>query len=120
MNQDSNVQFVTLVHELGHLFLGHLGPDKHLSIDQRPRPGHAQAELEAESLAYLVCRRRGVTSKSESYLAAFAQANTTVEGLDFYQLTKAAGQVETALGIAAHTLFEPKDERNARPANSPL
>ena len=120
MNQDSNVQFVTLVHELGHLFLGHLGPDKHLSIDQRPTPGHAQAELEAESLVYLVCKRRGVTSKSESYLAAYAQANTTVEGLDFYRLTKAAGQVETALGIVAYTLFEPKDERNARPANSPL
>jgi hypothetical protein len=24
-------------------------------------------------------------------------------------MLKAAGQVETALGIAAHTLFEPKD-----------
>jgi hypothetical protein len=114
------VQFVTLVHELGLLFLGHLGPDKHLSIDQRPTPGHAQAELEAGSLAYLLCKRRGVTSKSESYLADYAQANTTVEGLDFYRLIKAAGQVETALGIAAHTRFEPKDERNARQANSPL
>jgi antirestriction protein ArdC len=108
------------VHELGHLFLGHLGPDKHLSIDQRPTPGHAQVELEAESLAYLVCKRRGVTSKSESYLADYTQANNTVEGLDFYRLIKAAGQVETALGIVAYTLFEPKDERNARPANSPL
>jgi hypothetical protein len=105
-NHDSNVQFVTLVHELGHLYLGHLGPDKHLSIDQRPKIDQPQRELEAESLAYLVCKRRGVQSKSESYLADYVKANVTVGSFDFYLLTKAAGQVETALGIAAHTLFE--------------
>ncbi len=33
--------------------------------------------------------------------------------MDAAALTKAAGQVETALGIAAHTLFQPKDERTA-------
>lgn len=115
-NHDTNVQFVTLVHELGHLYLGHLGPDKYLSIEQRPKIDHAQQELEAESLAWLVCKRRGVQSKSESYLAAYATRNVTVGSLDLYLLTKAAGQVETALGIAAHTLFEPKDERNAPPA----
>ncbi len=115
-HHDSNVQFVTLVHELGHLYLGHLGPDKYLSIDQRLKIDHQQRELEAESLAYLVCKRRGVQSKSESYLADYVKANVTVGSFDFYLLTKAAGQVETALGIAAHTLFEPKDERNAPPA----
>ena len=30
-NHDLAVRFVTLVHELGHLFLGHLGPEKALS-----------------------------------------------------------------------------------------
>lgn len=116
-HHDRNVQFMTLVHELGHLYLGHLGPDKYLSIDQRPKIDHRQAELEAESLAYLVCKRRGVESKSESYLADYATRNVTVGSFDFYLLTKAAGQVETALGIAAHTLFERRvctgDERNA-------
>ena len=120
-NHTPAVRFVTLVHELAHLYLGHLGvdqtgylgPDKFLGIEARSRLGHVREELEAESLAYLVCKRRGITSKSESYLADFARANTTVGDLDFYQLTKAAGQVETALGIAAHTLFEPKDERTA-------
>lgn len=64
-----NVQFVTLVHELGHLFLGHLGPDKYLQVAQRPCMDLHQRELEAESLAYLVCKRHGVESKSRSYLA---------------------------------------------------
>jgi hypothetical protein len=105
---DANVQFVTLVHELGHLYLGHLGPDKFLKIAERPVLTYDQKELEAESLAYLVCSRHGVTSKSESYLTNHVQPDTTVEKLDFYVLLKAAGQVETVLGIEAHTLFEPK------------
>jgi hypothetical protein len=39
-NHEPNVQFATLAHELGHLYLGHLGPDKYLAIPQRPSPTH--------------------------------------------------------------------------------
>ncbi|MDD2337134.1 MAG: ImmA/IrrE family metallo-endopeptidase, partial [Geobacteraceae bacterium] len=39
---DPNVQFVTLVHELAHLYLGHLGPDKYLKIAERSLPKHEQ------------------------------------------------------------------------------
>ncbi len=113
-NHDPNVQFVTLAHELGHLFLGHLGPDKYLKIAKRPALNVNQRELEAESLAYLVAKRRGVASKSESYLTDHVRADTTVDKLDIYQLLKSAGQVETTLGIAAETLFEPKTKRKAK------
>ena len=34
-NHDVPVQFATLAHELGHLFLGHLGPDKMLNVPER-------------------------------------------------------------------------------------
>ena len=107
-----NVQFVTLIHELGHLFLGHQGPDKFLQVALRPRMDLHQRELEAESLAYLVSKRHGVESKSKSYLADHIKPDTTIKDLDIYVLLKAAGQVETALGIAAHTLFEPRAERS--------
>jgi hypothetical protein len=70
---------------LGHLFLGHLGLDWKLNIPERPVLDHEQQELEAESVAYLVCERNGVKSKPESYLSAFVQANTTVDHLDVYQ-----------------------------------
>lgn len=101
-NHDPNVQFVTLAHELGHLFLGHLGQDKALNIPQRPKPDHAQEELEAESVAYLVCARNGVSSKSQTYLAHYVEKNTTVEQIDLYQVMRAAGQVESLLGLTAH------------------
>ncbi len=67
------VQFCAVAHELRHLFLGHLGPDPKLNVPERHLPSdeeknHAQRELEAESVAFLVCARNGVASKSETYL----------------------------------------------------
>ena len=105
------VQFTTIAHELAHLFLGHLGPDRALNIPDRPRPSHAQEELEAESVAYLVCARNGVASKSQTYLTNFVQQNTSIDHLDLYQVMRAAGQIETLLGLTAHTRYGPKTNK---------
>jgi hypothetical protein len=102
---DSNVQFATLVHELGHLFLGHLGLDKYLNIPERLNLSHDQRELEAEALSYIVCIRNDVASEAEKYLANFIQAKTTTQSFDLYLMLKATGQVETVLGLTAHTSF---------------
>lgn len=104
-NHSPVVQFSTLVHELGHLFLGHLGADKALSIPERPRLTHTQEELEAESIAYVVCGRSGVECRSKTYLANYVTQHTTVEDVDVYQIMRAAGQIETLLKLTAHTSF---------------
>jgi hypothetical protein len=39
-NHSPAVQFTTIVHELGHMFLGHLGPDKKLNVPERPETTH--------------------------------------------------------------------------------
>jgi len=117
-NHEPAVQFVTLAHELAHLFLGHLGTDKKINVPQRHVPKHAQQELEAESVAFIVCERQGVKSKSQTYLSNFVNADTVVEHLDVYQVTRAAGQVETLLGLAAHTNFgQPARPTRARKKN---
>lgn len=105
-NHAPPVQFATLAHELGHLFLGHLGPDEWLNVRQRPALDHVQQELEAESVAYLVCKRNGVESKSETYLSNYVTTNTTVDHVDLYQVMRAAGQVETLLGLTSHTKYD--------------
>lgn len=105
-NHSPSVQFASLAHELGHLFLGHLGPDRGLKIPQRPHIEHTQAELEAESVAYLVCARNGVTSKSETYLTNYVEQNTTVDDIDIYQIMRAAGQIENMLNLTAHTKYD--------------
>jgi len=127
-NHNPNVQFATLAHELAHLFLGHLGPDKYLSIPTRPALNLEQRELEAESTAYIVCTRNGVENQSESYLTNYVKQDTTAEQFDLYQIMRAAGQVETLLGLAAHTKVDkPHNMRNetlplfpnSSPHNSP-
>jgi hypothetical protein len=105
-NHGHNVKFATVAHELGHLFLGHLGKDKCLNVPDRPPLQHSQRELEAESVSYIVCARNGVVSKSESYLSAHVKDDTTIDQLDLYQVMRAAGQVEALLGLTAHTKYE--------------
>lgn len=113
-NHSTVVQFSTLAHELGHLFLGHLGPDKSLNIPERPNLSHAQKELEAESVAYLACGRSGVDCNSKIYLANYVTQHTTVDDIDVYQIMRAAGQIETLLKLTAHTRFGPRGSDTRR------
>lgn len=106
-NHDPNVQFSTMAHEIGHLLLGHLGSDARLSIPRRSGPlPHAQRELEAESFAYLACRRNGVVCKSETYLADYVAKHKVIEKVDVYQVLRAVGQMEHMLQLTAHTRYE--------------
>lgn len=101
-NHSPNVQFATLAHELGHLFLSHQGADRKLKIPDRTAINHAQREIEAESVSYLVCSRHGVESRSHAYLANHVEKNTTIDHVDLYQVMRAAGGVEERLGLNHH------------------
>jgi hypothetical protein len=107
-NHGPAVQFATLAHELAHLFLGHLGLDSYLGIPDRSTLGHAQKELEAESVSYVVCRRNGVSSKSETYLTNYVEEHSSVDTIDLYQIMRAAGQVESHLGLNAPSATSPR------------
>ena len=87
-NHAVSVRFVTMAHELGHLLLGHLGADKALSVPRRQPLTHAEQELEAESVAYIVAQRNGVKSKSQTYLASFVKRETTIDDLDVFQVMR--------------------------------
>jgi hypothetical protein len=98
-NHAPPVQFATLAHELGHLLLGHLGADKELRILERRGLTRQQQELEAESVAYLVCERNGVRSRSHPYLSHFVDSGTTLDQIDVYGVMRAAGRIESLLGL---------------------
>jgi len=117
-NHSAAVQFTTLAHELAHLCLGHLGPDKTLNIPRRRPLRHSEIEIEAETTAFLVCERNGIRSKSESYLANFVNHEFKVENLDLYQVMRAAGQVETLLDLTCHTKFDKPKKTESRNADA--
>jgi hypothetical protein len=98
-NHTPPVQFATLAHELGHLFLGHLGSDKELKIQGRRGLTLQQQELEAESVAFLVCERNGVQSRWHPYLSRFVDTATTLDQIDVYAVMRVAGRIESLLGL---------------------
>jgi len=112
-NHSAVKQFVTLAHELAHLYLGHLGADGQFGIANRQGSNHAQQEIEAESVAFLVCTRNGIESKAQAYLNAFVN-DDTIQQLDLYQIMRAAGQIETLLGLALHTKKTSSTKSNTR------
>ena len=50
--------------------------------------------------------RNGVHSKSESYLSNYVKPNTTIDQLDLYHVMRAAGQVESLLGLTVQMKYD--------------
>ena len=100
-NHPAPTRFVTVAHELAHLYLGHLGADRGRRVPDRSQTNDALREVEAEMTAFLVAKRNGLEPRSESYLASYQGA---LEDLDLYAVTRAANAVETALGVSAQKL----------------
>ena len=93
-------------------------------VPRRPRLSHAQREIEAESVAFLVCHRNGVRPKSQTYLSWFVSSDTSVDAVDVYQVMRAAGRVESVLGLGARTGSYGTSDRHslipALPTESPV
>ncbi len=104
-NHPPPTRFVTVAHELAHLYLGHQGADRGRRVPDRRQIPDALMEVEAEMTAYLVARRNGLKPRSESYLAEYQGA---LSDLNLYAVTRAANAVETALGISATKLWNEK------------
>jgi hypothetical protein len=90
-----NTQYVTLVHELAHLYCGHLGTPNEQWWPDRLELDREVEEFEAESIAYLVCARSGIRNPSEMYLAGYVKEQEQVPPISLDCVMKTAGLIET-------------------------
>lgn len=67
-NQERIVQFHTICHELAHLFCYH----QFYTESKRRKLTIKEREFEAETVAWIVCKRYGICNPSEEYLASYA------------------------------------------------
>jgi hypothetical protein len=93
--QTREEQYATLVHELGHLYCGHLGtqnqkywPDRRRSLDRQV------VECEAESISYLVCTRLGIETPSAEYLADYLNEGGKMPSISLETVIKMAGLIQ--------------------------
>lgn len=102
-------QFTTLLHELGHLFCGHLGafdadnpaadeygwPDRH-------GLAHAAKEIEAELVAWHIAEREDLVVGSPLYLKFYMEeAAQLVDQVDLDRVIRAIARVRAYLGDPA-------------------
>lgn len=90
------VQIATLAHELGHVYCGHIGTHPKGNWPDRRRVPHAQAEFEAEAVAWLVCKRRGIEPNSPDYLRTHVR-NMALKDVSLWIIYSAANRVEAGV-----------------------
>jgi len=100
-NLSNEERLSVLLHELAHLFLGHTGninlvrksDNKSFPIKARELPTHI-AELEAETVSYLICSKLGLVTSSADYLACYIQSPKDLQAFSFETVIKTADKIE--------------------------
>ncbi len=92
-NQDLAARYVTLAHELAHIYCGHLGwSGKRDERDRGNLPKNV-CEFEAESVAYIVASRKGLITTGPEYLAHYTVGGE-IPPIDVYRVLTVANRIE--------------------------
>jgi hypothetical protein len=88
-------KLMTLVHELAHVYVGHLGGNgRKWAARQVAR--HDVREFEAEAVSFVVGRRLGIHTGSADYLRKMMTADT-IQHVSIAAVARAAGRIEQHL-----------------------
>ena len=104
----AEARYGTVVHELAHLYCGHLGTPNGRWWPDRQNLSRAVREFEAESVSYLVCTRLGIDTASDEYLAAYVRKCPATPPISLDRVMKSVwlleqmGRASLGLRIAAN------------------
>lgn len=91
---DEASRYGVLCHELAHIYLGHLGSDKDYWWPSRPQLDHRTMEIEAESVAFLVTSRAGLSGASASYVSGHLKDEEFPKSVSLDQVARVASRIE--------------------------
>lgn len=109
VNKQFNLEtkYSTLVHELAHVYAGHLGARVENWWKERNHLTKQDKEIEAESISYLVCGRNGLKTSSDAYLSNYVKENKQMPILSMEVMLTVSGYIES-LGKSG---FKPKRKK---------
>lgn len=95
-NLSDTSKYTTILHELAHLYCGHLYYDHKIIkwLPERWGLSPEQVEFEAETVCWLICERLGIDNPSAEYLSGYLQANGEIPPVSVDTIMKAAGTIE--------------------------
>lgn len=105
-NHDDETKFATTVHELGHLYCGHLGTPNEKWWSDRYYLGLSEREFEAESISWLICERMRIANPSAAYLSGYLNENDEIPNISIDIILKSVGIIESML----NGIKEPRKE----------
>lgn len=107
-NHETEVKFATILHELGHLYCGHLGSPNVKSKwwEDRRFLSIYEREFEAECVCWLLCERRGIKNPSAAYLNGYLEKNEEIPDISTDTILKAVAIIESMINEKK----EPKKE----------
>jgi hypothetical protein len=85
-------RYATLVHELAHLYCGHLGTPDDRWWPDRQNLSLTVCEFETESVSYLVCAR--LDTASEGYLAGYVRKCPVTPSISLDRVMKSVWLLE--------------------------
>lgn len=95
--------FSILLHELAHIFLGHTIRDKifkrndketYISLPRRKNLTERIVELEAETVSYLLCARKGLKTRSVEYLSGYIRSELDLKAVSYEMIARATDKIE--------------------------
>lgn len=90
-------RFATILHELGHIYCGHLGTPNLKWWDDRRYLDRNAEEFEAESVCWLVCERLGVKNPSAEYLSGYLDNNQEIPNISIDTVLKSVAIIESIM-----------------------